>query len=194
MRIQSNNLKALLVIALVLLAGVGIAYAALSTTLTMTFGNVTQNALTWNVGFTGSSATATEGGTSSTGRICGAATITANSVTVDNTTLSKPGDSCTYALKVKNSGTMPAKFNTITPTAPTGITCQTASGGNLVCGNITYKLTSDAAGANIITTGNTVAVNTEQNIYLVIIYSGEDVNDDAVTQSGAKFTLNYIQA
>jgi len=79
----------------VLILGIIVAYAALSTTLNLKFTGVTQNALTWDVGFTGTSASGTAAGTSATGRTCGAATITATSVSVAATTLSKPGDKCT---------------------------------------------------------------------------------------------------
>ena len=191
---RKQSLKFLLLVAAILVVGVGVAYAALSTTLNITFGNVTQNAITWNVGFTGSSATATAAGTSATGRTCGTATITASAVTVADTTLSKPGDKCTWTLTVKNSGTVAAKLNTITPTAPTGITCGTATGGNLVCGNITYKLTSDSAGSTVLTTGNTLAANGTQTVYLVAMYNATGLQSTAITHTGAKFTLTYAQA
>lgn len=191
---NSKNLKILLLAAAIFVAGVGIAYAALSTTLSITFGNVTQSAVSWNVGFTGSSATGTAAGTSATGRSCGNATITSSAVTLADTTLSKPGDKCTYTLTIKNSGSIAAKLNSITPTAPTGVTCGTASGGNLVCGNITYKLTSDSAGSTVLTTGNTLASNGTQTVYLVVMYNASGVQSSAITQTGAKFTLNFEQA
>lgn len=191
---RSKNLKFLLLVAAIFVVGVGVAYAALSATLNITFGNVAQSAITWNVGFTGTSATATAGGTSATGRSCGNATITSSSVTLADTTLSKPGDSCTYTLTIKNSGTVGAKLNTITPSSPTSTSCGTASGGNLVCGNITYKLTSDAAGSNILTSGNTLAANATQTVYLVVMYNASGVQSSTITQTGAKFTLTYAQA
>jgi len=193
-KIRGKKLNFLLIIAAVLVVGIGVAYAALSTTLNITFGNVTQSAISWNVGFTGTTATATASGTSATGRVCGNATITSSAVTLAETTLSKPGDKCTYTLTVKNSGSVGATLNSITPTAPTSISCSTATGGNLVCGNITYKLTSDAAGANVLTTGNTLAANATQTIYLVAMYTGTGVQSSQVVHNGAKFTLSYIQA
>ena len=99
-----DNLKTILLAVIIGVVGVAVAYAALSSTLNVTVSKVTQNTLSWSVGFTGTSATATVGGTSSTGRNCGNATITANSVAVGNTTLSKPDDSCTYELTISNSG------------------------------------------------------------------------------------------
>lgn len=193
-KLKDQNLKFILIVAAVLLVGVGIAYAALSTTLTVTFGTVTQSALTWNIAFQGSSATATAAGTSDTGRTCGNATITATSVTVADTTLSKPGDKCTYTLTVKNSGTVGATLSTITPTAPSGTQCGTATGGNLVCGNITYKLTSDAAGNTVLPTGTALAAGASQTMYLVVSYNADTLQSQEVSQSGAKFTLTYAQA
>ena len=194
-KLNNNNLQFLLLLAIILIGGIGIAYAALSATLTITFGNVTQNALTWNVGFTGSSATATAGGTSATGRSCGTATITPSAVTVANTTLSKPGDICTWTLNIKNSGTVGAKLNGITATAPSGITCGTASGGNLVCGNITYNLTSDSTGTTILTTGSTLAAGATQTVYLIAKYTPTNaVQSSEIVQTGAKFSLVYNQA
>jgi len=193
-RFKSKNLKFTLLVATILLVGVGIAYAALSTTLTITFGKITQSALSWNVAFEGSSATGTASGTSNTGLTCGNATITATSVTVADTTLSKPGDKCTYTLTVKNSGTVDAKLNAITPTAPSDTTCGTSTGGTLICGNITYKLTSDQAGSNVISTGTTLASNNSQTIYLVVSYNASGLQSTSITQTGGKFTLSYVQA
>ena len=100
---KNKRQKQLVIIAvLFIILGTGIAYAALSTTLTITANKITQNSLSWNVGFTGTSATGTAGGTSATGRSCGAATITSTAVTIADTTLSKPDDSCTYQLTIKN--------------------------------------------------------------------------------------------
>ena len=194
MKKMSQNFKFLLLVAVILLVGVGIAYAALSTSLSITFGTVTQSSLSWDVGFQGSSASGTASGTSETGRVCGTATITPSAVTLANTSLSKPGDKCTYTLTVANNGTVGAKLNAITPTAPTGTTCNTATGGNLVCGNITYKLTSDSGGSTLLPTGTTLASGNTQTLYLVVMYNASGLQSSNITQSGAKFTLSYTQA
>ena len=86
----------------VVIVGITIAYAALQANLSITTQTITQNAQTWLVKFTGS-ATPTAGGTSATGRSCGAATVGDTTVTVATTTLSKPEDSCTYKLTVSNA-------------------------------------------------------------------------------------------
>ena len=178
---------------LVLLVGLSIAYAALSTTLNVTVRNVTETGLTWNIGFTGSSATATELGSPSTaGRSCGAATVTATAVTVADTTLSKPGDGCRYKLTIKNSGGISGTLSTITPTEPSGITC-TKANASMVCGNITYKLATNTEGT-LLTTGGTLAPNATLDVYLIATYTGTTVNSSPIVHSGAKFSIIYAQA
>lgn len=190
-----KNIYLSIVALVVAVIGLSVAYAALSTTLNISFGNVNQSAMTWNVGFQTGTVTGTASGTSATGRSCGSATVTADTVTVADTTLSKPGDTCTYALTIKNTGSIAANLATITPKAPTSVTCGTATGGKMVCGNITYKLTTDAAGNTILTTNKTLAASTGTlPVYLVVSYTGADVNATEVTQSSAAFTLIYNQA
>jgi len=192
-KLQKKDLKLLLLIAAIFVVGTGIAFAALSATLTLTFGTITQNSLQWDIAFQGSSASPTVGGTSATGRSCGTATITSTSVTVAATTLSKPGDKCTYELTVANSGTVNAKLTSITPTAPTSTVCGTLSSGNMVCGNITYKLTSDSTGNTLLPTNTNLNSGATQTMYLVISYNADTLSDTEITQSGAKFSLVYDQ-
>ena len=196
---EKEKLQLILIAAFILVAGIGIAYAALSTTLTITMNKVTQNALTWNVAFTTGTVTGTAAGTSGTGRSCGNATVTANSVTVADTTLSKPGDKCTYALTIKNTGGIAASLGSITGTAPTSTTCNitnasTSAGASMVCGNLTYKIGTDASGTAL-KTGTTIAASTgTQAVYLIVEYTGTSLNSSAVTQSAGKFTFVYNQA
>lgn len=192
-----KNRKALTIafaIAMVSVLGIVVAYATLSTTLNISFSSVSQEALSWNVGFQGTSATATAYGTSSTGRECGNATITSNSVSVGSTKLSKPGDKCTYTLTIKNSGGIAAKLSSITPTASSSTTCSTLSGPTMVCGKITYKLTSDSGGNNAIASNTTLEKGASTTVYLVASYTDSGLNSTTVTQSGGKFVLNYAQA
>lgn len=197
-----RNYTIALIAVIAAVCGVGIAYAALSTTLTITTNKVTQNALTWNVAFTTGTVNATVGGTGDAGRSCGAATVTANAVTVADTSLSKPGDSCTYALTIKNTGGIDAKLGSLVPTKPTesGVTCTVTSattsvGASMVCGNLTYKITTDAAGSSPLKTNTTIAKTSgSQAVYLIVSYTGTELNTSAVTQTGGKFTFTYNQA
>ena len=186
----------MLIIAVIVgMISISIAYAALSSQLTVTVNKVTQTAQSWNVALTTGTLTATVEGTGDAGRSCGTATATATAITVDNTSLSKPGDGCVYTFVVNNTGTIGAKLGTITPTKPTSTTCGTASGGNMVCGNITYKITTNAAGTTLATSSNTsVSAGGNKTLYLVVRYNASTPASSAVTQTGAKFTLPFNQA
>ncbi len=185
------------VIALVVV-GVTVAYAAglLNSVLNIGVNKVTQSGLDWNVAFQTGSITPTVGGSGSDGRSCGAATATATTVTVADTELSKPGDKCTYALTVENTGGIDATLATITPVAPTSTQC-TNSGASMVCGNITYKLTTDSAGETLLTQGGTVTkasgASPTQAMYLVIEFTGSTPSSSTVVQNLGGFTLVYEQ-
>lgn len=180
----------------VAVVGLSIAYAALSTQLTATLSTVKNDpsGTTWNVGFVAGTVNGTPGGTSATGRSCGAATVTASTVSVGETTLSKPDDSCTYALTIKNTGSIAATLASINATQPSGASC-TVSGASMVCGNITYKLTTDASGNTLLAQGGTLAASTGTlPVYLVVKYTGSTVSSTAISQTNGSFTLTYNQA
>lgn len=181
---------------LVAVAGLSIAFAALSTTLNINFGTVTQTQQTWNVHFKSiSNLAATEQKTSSTGFSCGKASTSNDlkTVTVTDTQLSKPDDKCTWALQIQNEGSITAKLGTITAVKPSGKTC-TTNGASMVCGNVTYKLTTDAAGSSVLTANSTINAGSTLNVYLVAMYNDPNLNDSAAdTQSSAGFTLQYNQ-
>lgn len=170
-----------------------VAFAALSNTLTINFGNVVQQVETWNVCFNTTIAAPTPGGTSNVGRSCGSATANCGAVTIADTSLSKPGDSCTWNLQVKNTGSIGAKFNAITATAPSGVSCtNTDSNATMTCGNIKYTLTTN--GTTPLATGGTVAASTgTMAVVLKAEYVGTGVNGSVITQTGAKFTLGFVQ-
>ncbi len=204
---RRNYIRVLLV-ALVMVISIGIAYAALSATLTVTTNKVTQNVYTWE--HTMSCTKTSDVGTSATGRTCGAVTSSTNgttAVTIGDTTLSKPEDGCVYKCTISNTGTIGSKITGISPTAPTSTTCtvttaSTSATANMVCGNITYGIYASASvsGTTITTTNLTVptagialAAGGTKDVYLVVRYSGTTLNTAAVTQSNGKFTFNIAQ-
>lgn len=193
---MKNERKSLFVIVTILaiaVLGLSIAYAALSATLTARFANITSNAIVWQVGFVEGTVAGTSTGTSATGRECGTASVSTSMASVAATSLSKPGDTCTYALTIKNTGNIDANLAAIAPTQPTGVTCSEAEGAKMVCGNITYKLTTDSAGNNLLTANRLLEKTSgELPVYLIATYSGNDVT--AFTHEGAAFTLTYNQA
>lgn len=187
---QQNN-KTILIVTILCAAlfGLSIAYAALSATLTITMGKVTQNALSWNVGFE----TGTVTGTKTGGATCGQATATADTVTVANTTLQTLHDKCVYKLKIKNTGSVAAQLSSITAKSPASTTCNTSTTSQMVCGNITYKLTTDAAGSSLLGTGGTLAATSGTlDVYLSAEYTGTETGS-ASEQNNGGFTLVYSQ-
>ena len=146
----------LLVIAVVLLSSMSVMYAALSTSLTVTTNKITQNAMSWNIGFvegtiTGSSMTS--GGHED----CGTATATATTITGVTPTLSGIGEGCSYPFTIRNNGTIGGKISSITITKPTDTTC-TISGSTMVCGKITYKLHyNSATSTSLVANNDTIA-------------------------------------
>lgn len=173
------------------LFGLAIAYAALSASLNITFGSVTQNSLSWNVGFETGTFAGTK--TGSSGVVCGEATATTNTVSIANTTLTTLHDKCVYKLKVKNTGTVDALLASIAAKTPTSIACNTSTTSQMICDNITYKLTSDAAGTSLLPDNTTLVASTGTlDVYLTAEYTGTEAGNASVQNSGG-FTLNYTQ-
>ena len=198
---MKKNYIMILIVALITIAGVAIAYAALSAVLTITTNKITQQNLTWQVGFLTGNVSGTPSGTSTDGIVCGTATVGANAITIADTTLSKPEDTCTYAFTIKNTGDISAKLNTIIPTSATGtgVSCTPTSatttvGASMVCGNITYKITTDSAGTNPLYTGTILSATTgSQPVYLIVKYTGSTISENSIVQSGGMFTFTYAQ-
>ncbi len=190
----NRNIKFMILVAAILVTSVGIAYALLSTTLNIAVSSVTQSAMTWDIKFVGTPSVSSTG-TSATGRSCGNATIDTGSlgVTVAATTLSKPQDKCVYTLQVKNSGTVPAKLGSIGFTGPTEASSCTSDGAQKTCGNITYTIATNNTGTSLLAVNSTLAADETKTIYLIMEYTGENINSTAVTHTGSKFTLGYVQ-
>ena len=195
-RFDLKNKNILIIILFISIFSVGvisIAFAALSQTLNITSGKVTQNALTWDVGFVAGTYTGTAGGTSSTGRSCGSITATRNTLTVNNTTLSKPGDACHYSIPITNDGDLTAYLQNLIYTAPTSTTCSIirpaiddVNGyGSMTCGNIKYYIDEWCASLNTITSSG------DETLDFSIDYIGDSLNSSSVSQKNAKITISY---
>lgn len=204
---RRNYLKVLL-IAVVMVISIGIAYAALSATLTVTTNSVKQSVYTWS--HTMSCTKTNDVGTSSTGRTCGAVTSSTNgttAVTIGATTLSKPDDGCVYKCTISNTGTLGSKITAIVPTKPSSTTCTATNAGasataNMVCGNITYGIYASASvsgttitktNLTIPTTGVAIAAGGTKDVYLVVQYTGTSLVTSETTQSNGKFTFTLAQ-
>lgn len=205
---RRNYLKVLL-IAVVMVISIGIAYAALSATLTVTTNSVKQSVYTWS--HTMTCTKTNDVGTSDTGRSCGAVRTSTNGTTaviIEETTLSKPDDACVYKCTISNAGTIPSKITGIVPTKPSSTTCTTTSAGasataSMVCGNITYGIYSSVTASavkitaksnqTVPTAGISLAAGGNMDVYLVAEYTGTSLATSAVTQSNGKFTFNIAQ-
>jgi len=202
--VRQKQYRVALLVAIVLLCGIAIAYAALSTTLTITTNKVTQSVQTW--GQTMTCSKTNDVGTSATGRTCGAITVSGTAATVADTTLSKPLDGCVYKCTITNTGSISSKISSIVPTSPTSTTCSNTSASGsatakMVCGNITYGIYASAtvSGTTITTSNLTVpstaiAKDGTKDFYLVVQYTGTGINSSAVTQTNGKFTLTMAQS
>lgn len=205
---NQQKLTFMMVAFLVVIVGLSVAYAALSTTLNITVNKVTENALTWDVAWKASSpCTLVEGGTSSTGRTCGAATASGANLTIADTTLSKPGDYCRYTCTIQNNGGIVAKFNTATPTVPTvtsgggscsksgtTITCKNSSSANV----LTYKIGKNSDCSTALSASDTIAAKSGTTpgsfiVYVCIDYASNTVQSTAQVYTNAKYTLVWNQ-
>ncbi len=202
----NRKMRIITIILFIIIGVISLAYAALSSTMTVTYNNVKQQALIWQVGFhEGNVSKTTTGSGSTTGLLCGNAYATATTVTVGNTSLSKPGDKCIWHLVVENKGDIDAKLSTIAATAPTGtdVSCTIASAKNqMTCGNIIYSLNTDDNGTLLTTTNTVVSKRASASspgtldVYLIAEYKSSVTSltlTSNIVQSSAKFTLNFTQ-
>ncbi len=174
--------------------GVTVAYAALSTSLSVKFGKVTQSAFEWDIKLKEGTVAGIVSGTNTT--VCGNATVADNSVTVDAITLSKPGDKCNYPLTVQNKGDVDANLASITASSPNGVSCNSSVEGKLVCGNVVYSLAKDNTGLTPLKRGEQKVLKTNgtSDFYLVVSYDvSSEVLNEEVSHTGAGFTLVYGQ-
>lgn len=193
MRAKNREMMLLIIaILVVFVIGLSVVYASLSQNLTVKFGNVIQESAKWGVKFQGTSVTGSKTGSAT----CGTATISnSTTVTVAKTTLTKPGDKCSYALTLENSGTIAAKISEITPTKPSGIDCEVASGHLMMCGVASYMLSySESTTDTSPSVGDTLSAGATKALYLIIQYWSPTTLPSDVTHSGFGFTIKYEQS
>ena len=185
------------IIAFVLLLSVSVAYAALSSTITVTINKVSQQAMTWDIGFQTGTITG-EVTTSNALASCGTATATATTISGISTRLADVGDKCAYTFRIRNNGTIGGKITNIAITKPTSTTC-TIDGSTMVCGDITYKLRySTASSTSLVALGDTIAAKsgstpTEKIVVLTIEHTGTTAQTNDYVQAGFSYTLTFGQ-
>ena len=153
------------VIALIVSIG-GIAFAALTTTLTIT-GGAEFTPANWDVKFTGT-VNRTETG-DATGTI---PTLTSTSVGTYSVVLTKPGDRVVYTFNVTNDGSIDARLAAFTKPNPvcTGTGTGAIADANMVCDNLIYTLAYSEAGNPLVMQNNTLATGQTRTLVLTIEY------------------------
>ena len=201
MKRNSKIFYIIIFILIISIATLTIVYAALQTQLNINFGYVNQDAYTWNVQFNTTASTASLSKYStdqSYGFTCNAATLSANTITIDNTQLTKPDDYCVWGFKVENYGTMPAKLNSINPST-TGDSC-TIDGVTITCGCVTFKLAKNADGTSLLDATSTLKSHnasdyTALQLYLRAYYNkstASDVNSCTARTNTISYSLNWV--
>ena len=197
---NTQKLSVILGVLLVVIVGLSVAYAALSTTLSVNFTNVSSDAITWG-GVSMSCSLTTTGGTSGTGRSCGAASGSGTSVTIADTSLSKPGDYCLYTCTLTNNSTIGVSLGSITSTAPTkssGTESCSANGGTITCTYVKYQLcTAQSSGScttALSTSNGSISASSSKTVYLLVAYTSSSLNSSGAVLTNAKFQLVYNQA
>ena len=201
-----QKLSIVIVALLGITIGLSVAYAALSTTLNVAVNTVSQSPISF--GLTISCSLTTTGGTSATGRSCGAVTNVSGglSVTIADTVLSKPDDYCLYTCTIANGGDISASLGSITPTAPSispsGAETCSASGSTIDCTYIKYELCTAVSNANnthtcttaLTTSNGAVAGGASKTVYLLIKHDSQSMTSTTATLSNAKYVFTYNQA
>ena len=190
---------------LVMVVGLSVAYAALSTTLNVTVNPVTSNVMSWTTGWS-ATCTKTESSTSSSGKSCGAASISNGVVTIAATTLSKPGDYCHYACTITNTGSIGAKLTGVTiaqtPTATSGGGSCSTSGTTITCKNsgntnvITYKISKNDTCTSLYTNSENISIAASsgtQPVYICVDYVDTGVQSTKQIFSAASYSIALTQ-
>ena len=166
---NNKGFKILAIVALcVAVAGLSVAYAALSETLNISgTAKVGATSANWNVHFANGSCTKTGGATA------GSITATGTQVTLGESTFTAPGDSVVCTFDVVNDGTINAKVGTVTIPDAANLT-YTGSGAakdadeTLVKGNMEYTVTY--ADGTAIQVGDALNAGATKNLKLTLTY------------------------
>lgn len=192
MHYRRTSFKSLFLIVLaVSIFGLGIAYALLSTTLTIS-GTTTVSAATWDIHFSNLSASKTGDATYTLPQ------VSDTSLTDYEIILTKPGDSVSFSFDIVNGGTINSSLASLVKGTPS---CSGVAGSStgttdapIVCNNITYSFTYEDGSS--ITIGDSLNKNVTKRVKLTLSYNSSaaqvPVNDVAI--SNLDITMIYSQA
>ena len=197
---KNRGTKIIAIIALcIAVAGISLAYAAMSTTLTIK-GSATMDTAKWDIKFTSLNTSKTGAATIETApQIVGDITIEEYDVT-----LTKPGDSIVIDFTVSNEGTLDADLSEVVIGT---LDCGETTDGTLVCENLDYTLvyaedTDAAATGTALTKGTAVAdgqkllqgQSVDMTLTLAYKASATELPADDVEITVGATTLYYEQA
>ncbi|MCL2383484.1 MAG: hypothetical protein FWC79_04975 [Oscillospiraceae bacterium] len=192
---RQRTRKVFVIIALLLIvAGVTVAFAALSTTLNIDGTGLIQ-AESWEVRYENLRSPATVTGEAVVETM---PTLTATSVTGFHARLSRPGDSVRIVFDVTNAGTIPAEIGTLTKEGITFTGLATdvtdrAADEALMAANVTYTLTyTDGAAVAV---GDTLTAGQTRELWLTLSFNStaSALPTDDVEIGGLGITTIYVQ-
>lgn len=205
---RGNGRTTALIIALVLvITGIGVAFAAFSQNLTIS-GTATVQSSSWKVFFTNSSSGSDPGstGVSLTPTLSNTNGLTVTATNVSNTlktasftwsgTLKTPGDKIMYTLYIRNTGSYNAKLTSInTPS----LTCTKSSSSDpTTCSHINYGVFTDTAGTTRVPQNTTtIAAGNYITVYVIAEFDKNtpvaDLPNANVTVEPSTITMTYTQ-
>ena len=185
---------AILIVLVITIFTMSAAYAALSKTLNLTYGNAMALALNWEVYIDGSdsiTATATNGAT------CDTIGVWNHEIRLQNTTFTSPNQKCTYKVPIVNDSVgYDAKIASLIFWPPDNTTC-TTSNGVRTCGYATYQLCWDTSCSTNVAVNDIISEQTTRDMYLVISSISSSTYDSSIADqsNGGYFVVfNQIDA
>ncbi len=203
---KGSSNTALIVAIVLVITGIGVAFAAFSQNLTIS-GTATVQTSSWKVFFTNSSSGNDPGstGVSLTPTLSNTNNLTITAANVSNTlktasftwegTLKTPGDKIMYTIYIRNTGSYTAKLTSIN--VP-NLTCTKGSSNETtVCGKINYGVFTDTAGSTRLATGDTITAGSYKTVYVIAEFNkntaASDLPNANVTVNPSTITMTYTQ-
>lgn len=182
---KRKKLYIILSIIVIAILSLTIAYAVLSTTLSIT-GSANINASTWQIEFKPSSyPTETTGSATYT-----TPTITGTSIGNYSVSLTKPGDSVTMVFAVENQGTLNAEIDSVINSIPTCTSLDNNPNDEiLICNNLEISMTYNSIYQSQISPGDILKVGRS-----TCLVNGDKINSTTAIKIkiGLKETMNSI--
>lgn len=190
MRRRSDVKSVILIMLIAAIVGLSVAYALLSTTLSIT-GASTVNAASWGIKFSNLAGSATGSATYTL------PTLSDTSLSDYEIILTAPGDGVTFTFDIVNEGTIDATISSLVKNTPS---CSGVAGSStgttdapLVCNNITYSFTySDGS---VIAANDTLSAGETKSVKLSLVYnsSATSLPSNDVAISNLDITIIYGQ-